>query len=117
MAASDKIVIRDLHVKGVIGVEDHERRERQEIIVHLEVTRDLALAAASDHLADALDYRALVRRVSEYVESSSHFLVEALAERIAGIVREEFHAERVRVRVEKPQALAWVGAVGVEIER
>ena len=114
---SDKIVIRDLRVKGVVGVEDHERRERQEIVVQMEVERDCSPAAASDDLEDALDYRALVRRVGEYVESSSHYLVEALAESISRIALEEFGADAVRVRVEKPQALAWVGAVGVEIER
>ena len=53
----------------------------------------------------------------EYVERSRHFLVEALAEAIAGIAVVAFGAAEVRVRVEKPGALAGVGAVGVEIAR
>jgi len=87
------------------------------VLLQLTLFTDLSSAGHSDDLADSIDYRALTQAITAYVGESRHYLVEALAEGIAEIAVVAFGAERVRVRVEKPGALAGVGAVGVEIER
>ncbi|HEX4953640.1 MAG TPA: dihydroneopterin aldolase [Thermoanaerobaculia bacterium] len=115
--ARDKILIRDLLVRGIIGLEDWERKSRQDIVINLTVEADLAKAGASDDMADSLNYRTLAKALITYTESSSHHLVEALAEALARIAVVEHGAERVWVRVEKPGALRFARSVGVEIER
>ena len=74
-------------------------------------------AAASDAIEDSLNYRSLTKAVVSHVESSSRFLVEALAADLARIAVVEFGADRARVRVEKPGALRFAQSVGIEIER
>lgn len=117
VAEGDKILIRDLAVRGIIGLNDWERREKQEIVLNLTLTADLAKAGASDQMADSINYRTLTKAVLAYVETSSHFLVEALATAVARIAVVDFGARRVVVRVEKPGALRFAKSVGVEIER
>ena len=117
MKRPDRIVIRDLAVSGVVGINDWERRYPQDILVNLEITVDTRAAAASDSIDDCLNYRSLTKAVIELVRGSSYHLVEALAAAIARLVVEEFGAEAVRVRLEKPGALRHAESVGVEIER
>ncbi len=113
----DKIIIRDLLVRGIIGLNDWEREKRQDILVNLELRLDLRSAAESDRVEDSLNYRSLAKAVIRHVESSSHFLVEALAGEIARIAIVEFGAREVSVRVEKPGALRFAKSVGVEVTR
>lgn len=113
----DKIVIRDLLLRGIIGINEWEREQQQDILVNLVVFADTRPAAASDDLADALNYRTLTKSVIACVEGSSHFLVERLAEEIARLCVVEHGAHRAIVRVEKPGALRFAASVGVEIDR
>ena len=71
----------------------------------------------SDQIEDALDYRALKKRVLIEAEASHFHLIEALAERIAAICLEDERVEEVELRVEKPGALRFASTVAVEITR
>jgi FolB domain-containing protein len=113
----DRIVVSDLACRCILGVEDWERRERQEVLVSLSLAVDLAPAGKSDRIEDALDYAKLKKRVLAEVESSSFHLIEALAERVAEICLEEERVEEARVRIEKPGALRFARTVAVEIVR
>lgn len=115
--SADKIVIRNLLVRGILGINDWEREKRQDILLNLELFKDMRAAASSDSIEDSLNYRTLTKQVIQYVESSTHFLVEALASEIARISVVDFGAERARIRVEKLGALRFAKSVGVEIER
>lgn len=117
MAGGDKIVIRDLLLRGIIGLNDWERETEQDILLNLTVFTDLEPAGRSDDMADSLNYRTLTKAIIAYVESSRHYLVEALAAAIARIAVIDHGAERAIVRVEKPGALRFAASVGVEIER
>ena len=114
---SDVIFIDDLLVRCIIGIHDWERKARQDVLVNIELAVDTAPAGASDDFADAVDYRAMAKRVIEAVEASAFQLVEALAEEIAGLCLEDDRVEAVRVRVEKPGAIRFARSVGVTIER
>ncbi|MEE8368171.1 MAG: dihydroneopterin aldolase [Thermoanaerobaculia bacterium] len=113
----DKIIIKDLLVRGIIGMNDWERQKSQDILVNLTVEYDLGPAGESDEVTDTLNYRSLTKAVIAYCETSSHFLVEKLAAQVARICVVDFGAASVVVRIEKPGALRFASSVGVEIQR
>ena len=114
---SDKILVKDLLLRGIIGLNDWERENRQDILINLTLYTDIRPAGTSDRADDILNYRTITKAVINYVESSSHYLVEALAAAIARICVVDYGAARAIVRVEKPGALRFARSVGVEIER
>jgi dihydroneopterin aldolase len=113
----DKIFLDELKVDTVIGIWEWERRIRQTVVIDVEMSADIAKAAATDDVADTLNYKSVAKRVQTFVADSSFQLVETLAERIAAIIREEFAVAWVKVRVNKPGAIRGSKAVGVSIER
>lgn len=117
MADDDRILIKDLLIRGIVGINDWEREKEQDIVVNLEIAVDARRAGGTDEISDALNYRTIAKDVITYVQSSRHYLVEALATGIARIVTLDHGASRVSVRVEKPGALRFADSVGIEIER
>ncbi len=113
----DRIIITDLLVRGIVGVNDWEREKKQDILVNLELERDTRAAGESDDVSEVLNYRTLTKRIIEHVESARPYLVEALAHQIARIAVLELGADKAIVRVEKPGALRFAQSVGVQIER
>jgi dihydroneopterin aldolase len=113
----DKIFLNELKVDTVIGIWEWERRIRQTVIIDLEMSADIARAAATDEVADTLNYQSVAKRIQDFVAASSFQLVETLAEKIAAIIRDEFDVAWVKVRVNKPGAIRGSKDVGVLIER
>jgi FolB domain-containing protein len=114
--ANDKVIIRDLLLRGIIGINDWEREKKQDILINMALFTDMRAAGQSDDISDALNYRTITKRIIEYVEGSVHYTVEALATEVARIAIAH-GAARAIVRVEKPGALRFAESVGVEIER
>jgi len=115
--ANDLIIIRDLLLRGVIGVNDWEREVEQDILINLTLTTDLRAAGGSDDIEDTVNYRTLTKRIIDHVESHAPYTVEKLAQDLADLCLAEVGVQRARVRVEKPGALRFARSVGVEIER
>jgi dihydroneopterin aldolase len=113
----DIVFIEDLQIEAVIGIYDWERRIRQTLSFDLEMAFDNRRPAASDDIEHTLNYKAVSRRLEQYVTSSSFGLVETLAERCAELVREEFGVAWVRLKLSKPGAVRGARSVGVRIER
>jgi FolB domain-containing protein len=113
----DKVFIKDLLVRGIIGINDWEREKIQDILINITVFTDTGTAAVSDDLADCVDYRALAKKAQSHAETAGRFTVEALANDIARICLEQKGVNKVIVRVEKPGAVRFAKSVGVEIER
>ena len=113
----DILYISQLRVETVIGVYEWERHIRQVVLLDLEMATDVARAAATDNIADALNYKAVAKRVAAFVEGTRFQLVETLAERVAERVLDEFGGPWVRLRVCKEGALRGVREVGILIER
>ncbi len=101
---TDRIELRGLRVRGHHGVFDHERRDGQDFVVDVTVWMDLAPAAASDDLADTLDYGALAQRVAGIVGGEPCDLIEAVAGRVADDVMGDARVQAVEVVLHKPQA-------------
>lgn len=113
----DIIYLHDLKIDTVIGVFDWERRVKQVVTLDIDMGKDTRQAAASDNIVHTLDYKAVAKRLLDFVGNSEFQLVEALAEGVADIVLKEFAVIWVRVRVNKRGAVRGAHDVGVIIER
>ena len=115
--ALDKIIVSDLLLRGIIGLNDWEREKKQDILINLTLFTNTRRGGATDQASDILNYRTITKAIIAHVEDSAYYTVEALAAAIARICVVDHAAERVIVRVEKPGALRFARSVGVEIER
>jgi FolB domain-containing protein len=115
--STDRIEVRDLLVRCIVGINPEERVKKQDVIINLTLFGDMRQAGVSDDIDDAINYKTLTKRVIDHVEESEHFLVEKMAHKIAEIAVLEFGVERAIVSVEKPGALRFARSVGVVIER
>ncbi len=113
----DQVLISDLRARGIIGVNPWERLEAQEIVINLVLFADLRQPGQSDDLADCVNYQIVADKAKFHAETAERFTVEALAADLAGIALGEPGVTRVRVRVEKTEAVKSARSVGVEIER
>jgi len=115
-AKLDRIHIRDLSARCIIGINADERVNLQDVVINITMYADLRKAAASDDIDDTIDYKTIKVKVLEEVEASSYYLVEKLAQRIAEICLVP-RVEQVTVCVDKPGALRFAESVAVEITR
>lgn len=113
----DQIIIRDLRFRCIIGVEEEERREKQDVLAQITLNTDLRQAGGSDAIEDTIDYKVLKKRILRMAERSSFHLIEALAERIASLCLTDDRVERADVTVEKPGALRFARTVAARIVR
>lgn len=113
----DIIYLHDLKIECVIGIWEWERRIKQTIILDLDMAADFGRAAATDSIEDTFNYKAVAKRLIEFVGQSQFQLVETLGEKVAGIILAEFKVKWVRVRINKRGAIRGAGDVGVIIER
>jgi dihydroneopterin aldolase/2-amino-4-hydroxy-6-hydroxymethyldihydropteridine diphosphokinase len=114
---TDRIQIKDLLLRTIIGINEEERRNRQDVLINVVLHTDTREAGVSDDIEDAVNYRTITKRIIELVEGSQFYLVEKLAAEIAAVCLDEPRVGRVQVRVEKPGALRFARSVGVEIDR
>ena len=113
----DKVIVKDLLVRGILGINPEERVKKQDILINIVIYADVRRAAETDDIEDAVNYKSITKRLIDHVEESSDFLVEKLVTDLARIIITEFGVKRVMVRVEKPGALRFAESVGIEIER
>jgi len=113
----DIVYIRELEIETVIGIYDWEREQKQTVSLDLEMGTDISLAASSEDIGNTLDYKAVAKRLIEFIEGSEFFLVETLAEKVSEIVLEEFSVPWLKLRLGKPGAVTGSKDVGVIIER
>jgi len=113
----DTIFLRDLEVEATIGVYEWEQRIRQKVRIDLEMAADITRAAASCSIEDTLDYKAVAKRIVQFVEAGRYELIETLIEQVAEILIREFNIPWVRVSISKPGAVRGARDVGITIER
>ncbi|MBN1355357.1 dihydroneopterin aldolase [bacterium] len=113
----DKIIIRDLHLRAIIGVNEWERNKKQDVILNLVLYTDMTQTGETDSIEHTVNYRTVTKEIIRLVEGSKRRTLEALAADVAGICLSVPAVKRVSVRVEKPGALRFSRSAGVEIER
>lgn len=113
----DTIFLRDLEINATIGIFEWEKRIKQKVRIDLEMATDIAKAAATDSIEDTLDYKAISKRIIQFVDESQYELIETLIEKIAEIILNEFNVPWTRVTLSKPGAVRGSRDVGIVIER
>jgi dihydroneopterin aldolase len=113
----DTVFLHQLQVDTIIGIHDWERRVLQTVLVDLEMATDAAAAAASESIADALDYQQVAERVTAFIQIGKFQLLETLAHELAQVLQVEFDLPWLKLRVAKPGAIAAAQSVGVTVER
>jgi FolB domain-containing protein len=113
----DRIYIRDLLCRCIIGFNEEERREKQDVIVNAVLHTDLTVPCRTDDIGDSLNYKLIKKEIISLVEGSSFSLLERLAEDIANLCLKHERVEQVQVCVDKPGALRFSRSVAVEIVR
>jgi FolB domain-containing protein len=113
----DRIFIKDLLVHGIIGVNDWERKNPQDILINVSVFTDTSKAGKTDDLNDSVDYSALAKKIQSHAETAARLTVEALANDLVKICMQQEEVVKAIVSVEKPGAVPFSTSVGVEVER
>jgi len=113
----DKVIIKNLLARGIIGVNDWERNRAQNILINLVLFTDTQRAGETDNINDCVDYSKMSKKVMAHAEGANRLTVEALENDLAKICLQDKGVQRVIVRVEKPGAVRFAESVGVEIER
>ncbi len=113
----DKVHIRDLTLRVIVGIYPEEKREKQDITINISMDANLAKASASDDIADTVDYKAIKKKIISKLETTSFNLIERVAECVAEICLADSMVERVVVTVDKPGALRFARSAAVTIER
>ncbi len=113
----DRIHIRDLALRCIIGVQPHEREQRQDVVINITLHADLRQPGRTDCIDDTINYKTIKRKVVDLVENSSFLLLEKLAQQIADLCLSEPAVQRVDVMLDKPGALRFARSVAVEITR
>jgi FolB domain-containing protein len=108
----DKIFIKDLLARGIIGINDSERENPQEILINITLYTDISAAGKSD-----VNYKTIAKKAIQHAEKANRLTVEALAVDLADLCLQDTRVNKVYVRVEKPKAVRFADSVGVEIER
>ena len=112
---TDIVSIRGLSVAAVIGAYDWERDISQELVISVDMAADVSRAAASDDLADALNYAAAAETITAVVREGKFALIETAAARVAERLIADFGLTWVRVEVVKPRpAEGFAAAVTIE---
>ncbi len=117
MRKLDEVFIKNLRIRGILGVYDQERRQPREILINIILHTDTRRAARTDFIRDCVDYDQVTQEIRALIEGAKRFTVEALAEDIARLCLSNPGVRQVVVRVEKPGAVAGASSVGVEILR
>lgn len=113
----DKIIIRDLHARGPIGISDAERAYPQDILINAELFTDTGKAAETDSIENCVNYSTMAKKFLALAETNQRKTVEAFAQDLADVCLAHDKVSKVKIRVEKTSAVRFAGAVGVEIER
>lgn len=113
----DTVFIEGLELETLIGVYDFERIAKQRVIVDVIIQADLSQAAKSDDVNDTIDYGAVAECLATICDTASYQLLEALAEEMAQAILDRFSIATLTLKLNKPDILNNVSAVGIQITR
>ena len=113
----DKIYVRDLQLRCIIGIYPEERKNKQDVVVNMTLEGAFSDAADTDNIENTANYKTITKKTIALVEESEFFLIETLAEKICEICLEDPRVQRTTVTLDKPGALRFARSVAVEITR
>ncbi|BCA96337.1 7,8-dihydroneopterin aldolase [Legionella antarctica] len=111
----DTLNIKALSVATRIGVHAWEQRIDQQLLIDITISADFS--GCEDSLVNTIDYDALCKTVTEFVQSTSFQLIESVANHVALLIKQEFEVDQVTVKVSKPHAIKNAGTIQVMVNR
>ena len=107
------IRIKNLRLRTIIGINDWERNETQDVVLNVEIAFDGSRVAETGHIEDTVDYKKIKKQIIQQVEHSKFYLLDKLASQVLGIVMENEKVIRATVEIDKPQALRFADSVSL----
>jgi len=109
------IRITNLRLQAIIGCNEWERNQKQEVILNISMYYDPTQAIKTDDLGETIDYRSMKKRIITEVERSSFFLLERLTSHVLDIIMVNSRVISATVRIDKPKALRFADSVSIEM--
>lgn len=113
----DKVFVKNLEIKTIIGIHDFEREQPQRILVSLTMFTDFTKPALTDNIADAVNYQLICEEVITIAQKAQCLLLERLSVLIADHILANYQVQKVEVTLNKPDIIPETEAVGVSITR
>lgn len=110
------IRVKDLLIRTIIGFNPEERKNRQDVLINLEIEVDVKLATETDRPDGIYDYKSITKKVIAMVQQSDFNLLEKLTHAILTMIMNDDRVMRCKVEVDKPHALRFAESVSVEME-
>jgi FolB domain-containing protein len=108
------IRIKNLRLQTILGINDWERENKQDIVINIKLDFDGSKASMSDRIEDTVDYKSLKLKIIEFVDHSRFYLIEKLVAGIGGIIMEDEKVNRATIEIDKPHALRYADSVSIE---
>ena len=109
------IRITDLRLRTIVGFNEWERKEKQEVVINASFDFNPSKAVQSDRVEDSVDYRQVKKRIIALVENSEFFLLEKLTHEVLKEVISEPGVLGATIRIDKPHALRFAQSASVEM--
>lgn len=109
--------IRNYRIQCTMGLLEHEKKEKQEILVDLYVKTDFSECVQTDSVADTLDYRELGKTIEEVAQAEHFNLLETYAHEALHALFSQYSIAWAKIRVKKKSAIPFADYVLVEMER
>lgn len=110
------IRIKDLLIRTIIGFNPDERKNRQDVLINIEIEVNTRKAIETDESEGIYDYKAITKQVISLVQESEFNLLERLTHEILILIMNDKRVMRARVEVDKPHALRFAESVSVVME-
>lgn len=110
-----KIEIKALSALTQIGIHPWEKAIQQPLLI--DICLDINIMQIYDNLTNTIDYDALCKAVTTFVEANQFNLIETVAEKITLLIEEQFKVSKLTVRVSKPHAIKNASNISVIVER
>jgi D-erythro-7,8-dihydroneopterin triphosphate epimerase len=114
---SDHIHIRELLLRGILGINQSEREKKQDILITMTLDVPRFSYGTADDIASSVNYRDICKRTIFLVENSSFQLIESLANHIVKHLFAEYGLSRIKITIDKPHALRFAESVGFTMTR
>lgn len=111
------ILIEGLAIPARIGVYEWEQNIKQTLIFDISLAYDMEPAARSDDVAQCVNYAEVIDRVTEFINATTFFLIERVAEEVAQLILTKYAVEQVTIKVSKPEAIASAANIAIRITR
>ncbi len=109
------IRITDLRLRTIVGFNEWERKEKQDVVVNASLDFDPSAAIQSDRVEDSVDYKQVKTRIIALVENSEFFLLEKLTHEVLMEIMSDPKVLGATIRIGKPHALRFAKSASVEM--